>query len=362
MATRNERNLAPLPEAAVLARRFVTEQDRLDALRRAEVELMVSELVTNALRHARLGDQIMTVAVERTPTGPRVSVEHPASDPIEDAKPGFGFTVLDRLASNWGHEWIDGNLRCWFQVRAPGSGAVLADLTDEELIEHASSDSGCREEVIRRLAPLATKMARRYRGKGVALEDLEQVALMGMVKALERFDPQRGAFEPFASATMSGELKRYLRDRAWSVRVPRGLQERSLEVSRSAQRLSQKLGRSLHPADIAHDLGLSQDEVIEALGVNAVYRAESLDAPDEDSGRSAADLLGGFDPDLDLADHRTVVERLAHVLPERERHILYLRFFEDLTQSEIASVIGISQMHVSRLLSRSLARLKSLVE
>jgi RNA polymerase sigma-B factor len=248
-------------------------------------------------------------------------------------------------------------------VRRPGTvEPALTALSTDELLARAPGDPDARDEVVRRFTPLAMAQVRRYRGKGTSEADLEQVALLGMLRALDRYDPEIGAFDPYASRTISGELKRYFRDRAWSVRVPRALQERVLDVTRVGQELSQRLGRVPAPAEIAVELDITVEEVLEAIGASVAYASISLEAPDEDTGWTVADALGVEDLELALADGRRMLEPAMAALPERERHILYLRFFEDMTQSEIAEVVGVSQMHVSRLLARALDRLRATVE
>jgi RNA polymerase sigma-B factor len=205
-------------------------------------------------------------------------------------------------------------------------------------------------------------MARRFRGKGVADADLEQVAMLGLMNAVNRFEPDKGAFEAFATATINGELKRYLRDRAWSVRVPRGLQELTLRVARTSEQMAQALGRNPTPAEIARDLDIAEEEVIEAIAANSAFHWESLVEPDPDTGLILADAIPG-EPDLALAANDAVeLTRGLERLPEREREIVRLRFYEDLTQAEIADLLGISQMHVSRLLAKALGRLRTALE
>jgi RNA polymerase sigma-B factor len=175
---------------------------------------------------------------------------------------------------------------------------------------------------------------------------------------MRRFDPSKGEFEPFAAVTVVGELKRYLRDRAWAVRVPRGLQETTLAVGKTIDYLTQSLGRAPTSAEIAADLGLEAEQVDAAQEARVAYRWESIDAPDPNTGLMLADLLPGSTKD-DLWPE--LAEELGK-LPMREREIVYLRFFEDLTQSEIAERVGVSQMHVSRLLQKALERLRSVLE
>lgn len=227
-----------------------------------------------------------------------------------------------------------------------------------------SHDRGLRDELILEHLGLAHALARRYSGRGEALDDLQQVATVGLLKAVERFDPDRGlAFTTFAVPTITGEIKRHFRDRAWATRVPRGLQERALRLTRAVQDLSHELGRSPSLDEIAQALDVDVEAVLEAMEVNRSYATSSLDAPvdNDDTSRGLDRVLGRIDPGLEAVDREMVVGDLLASLPERDRQIVHLRFFEGLTQSEIAARIGISQMHVSRLLSQSLAGLRELL-
>jgi RNA polymerase sigma-B factor len=222
-------------------------------------------------------------------------------------------------------------------------------------------DRRTRNELIEAHRPLATHLARRYANRGEPLDDLLQVAFVGMLKAVERFEPDRGLeFSTFATATVDGELKRHFRDKTWSVRVPRRSQELHLRLAPTIAELSQRLGRAPRIPEIAHELAIREEEVLEAMEVGGAYRSASLDNSGSE-GRESGGLverLGIVDANFDLAEHRVLIERALEALPERERTILRLRFFEDRTQTEIAEVVGVSQMHVSRLLARSLADLR----
>ncbi len=182
-----------------------------------------------------------------------------------------------------------------------------------------------------------------------------------MLKAVERFDPDRNLeFSTFATATVEGELKRHFRDRTWSIRVPRRPQELHLRLGNAINELSQRLHRPPRVPELAVELGVSQEDVLEAMEVGGAYRSTSLDARPSDSGEalSLESRLGTTDANFDLTEHRVLLERLLEELPERERTIVRLRFFQDMTQTEIAEEVGISQMHVSRLLARTLVQLR----
>jgi RNA polymerase sigma-B factor len=223
-----------------------------------------------------------------------------------------------------------------------------------------TGDRALRNELVEEHMRLAEFLARRFAHRGEAADDLRQVALVGLLKAVERFEPDRGLqFSSFATPTITGELKRYFRDRGWAVRVPRRIQELHLELDRTVNDLSQEFGRPPTPAEIAQRAGVLEEDVLESMEAGSLYRLASIDAgrTDDESAPSPAQRLGEFDPELLAVDDRVAVSEMLAVLPEREQKIVYLRFFEGLTQSEIADQIGISQMHVSRLLVRSLETL-----
>jgi RNA polymerase sigma-B factor len=222
-----------------------------------------------------------------------------------------------------------------------------------------TGDRALRNELVEEHVRLAEFLARRFAHRGESIDDLRQVALVGLLKAVERFEPDRGLqFSSFATPTITGELKRHFRDRGWAVRVPRRIQELHLELDRTVNELSQEHGRPPTPAEIAQRAGVLEEEVLESMEAGSLYRLASIDAsrPD-DTGTTPAERLGEHDHELMAVDDRVAVGEMLAVLPEREQTIVYLRFFEGLTQSEIAARVGISQMHVSRLLTRSLETL-----
>jgi RNA polymerase sigma-B factor len=251
----------------------------------------------------------------------------------------------------------------------PSNGEGRAERTreDRRLLEryHDSGDPVAREALVERFLPLARQLARRYQRGGEPLDDLVQVASLGLLKAIDRFDPSRDtAFSSFAVPTILGELKRHFRDRGWSVRVPRDLQELSVRVDRVTDNLARELGRAPTPDEIGAEIGVTVEQVLEAREAAGAYRAVSLDRPreeDEDSER-VAEHLGVEDPGFGVAEDAATVERLMRVLSDREREVLRLRFTEDLTQSEIGIRVGVSQMHVSRLLRQALTRLREAAE
>lgn len=223
----------------------------------------------------------------------------------------------------------------------------------------ASGARDLRNLLVEEHLSVADFVARRFADRGEPFDDLRQVALIGLVKAVERFDPDRGvAFVGFAVPTITGEIKRHFRDRTWSIRVPRILQERSRAIETARDELGHALGRSPTVAELAQSLDLTDEEILEGLEARTMYRSSSLDEPIPGTdGAPLGDVVPTRRDDFAVAEDRSVVERLLAQLPPRERRIVYLRYFEGLTQAEIGERLDISQMHVSRLLARSLATL-----
>lgn len=219
------------------------------------------------------------------------------------------------------------------------------------------------DQLVAEHMPLARRIAARYSGRGEPLEDLTQVAMLGLVKAAGRYDLDRGTdFPRYAVPTILGELRRYFRDSCWSVRVPRNLQELSLRANEVSNGLAGELGRSPTTAEIADHLDVSEDEILEALDAASAYSALSLDVPaarDQPSGPSVAERLSDDDSALDTVEAQQAVRSVVAQLPERERRMLTLRYFGERTQREIADELSLSQMHVSRLLTRTLTRLRA---
>jgi RNA polymerase sigma-B factor len=228
---------------------------------------------------------------------------------------------------------------------------------------HRYGDVAAREELAERFLPLARDLALRYTYTDEPFDDLLQVASLGLIKAIDRFDPERGTkFTSYAAPTILGELKRHFRDKGWALHVPRDLQERTLAVSRASEMLSKQLGRSPKVREVASELGCSVENVLEAQEAAASYEATSLDAPtsrDDDEAASLVDLMGDEDSSYELVESRDAIASTWKALPEVERRVLELRFMHDLTQREIGERIGYSQMHVSRLLRRALDRLET---
>lgn len=236
--------------------------------------------------------------------------------------------------------------------------APKTPVTEDQLIRmwHHDGDRQAREQLAERMLPLVRKIAAGYRGRGVDLEDLVQVGAIGLLKAIDRFDPDRGVrLSTYAFPNISGEIKRHFRDHGWAVRMPRELQELAIQATREADSLQGRLGRTPSTEEVAASLNISPGKVSEAMAGSRAYTAFPMDGvePDHALGWNRRSPGDSFE----LADVRLTVLRSARGLAERERRIIYLRFFEDQTQDEIAGRVGISQMHVSRLLRLSLDRL-----
>lgn len=226
---------------------------------------------------------------------------------------------------------------------------------------HHPSREVLRNQAVEAWLPLANHLANRYDGRGVPVDDLVQIAAIGLIKAIDKFDPGRGVdFAGYAIPTIIGEIKRHFRDRTWDVRVPRRLQELRLRISEANSVLLQTLGRSPTVADIAKHLAVTEEEVLEGLEGARAYNAVSLSTPTGDGERTTelSDLIGAEDTEYELAELRVALGPALATLDEREQRILTLRFYDCLTQSQIAARIGVSQMHVSRLLSRALTKLR----
>lgn len=236
-------------------------------------------------------------------------------------------------------------------------------LTDAELFERID-EQACVEELVKRYEGLARSLARKFSGRGAEVDDLEQVARMALFKAAGRFDPERGfRFTTFASRTMVGEIKHFFRDTAWSMRVPRSLQELYLRTSRATEELSHDLGRMPTVREIADVLDVDEDDVLEALDAGGALGPASLDSPmTAETDATVGDMIGSPDTRLAGAPDWLDLEPAFAQLDDRERTILRMRFFEGRTQSEIAEAVGVSQVHVSRLLRGALDKVRSTVE
>ncbi|MFL5860687.1 MAG: SigB/SigF/SigG family RNA polymerase sigma factor [Solirubrobacteraceae bacterium] len=254
------------------------------------------------------------------------------------------------------------------QLRRPKRTGALGHLGNETLFIawQQGGDRQARDELVQRFLPLARKLARRYSGAREPFDDLLQVASLGLVKAIDRYDLSRGtAFSSFAVPTILGELKRYFRDLGWAVHVPRGAQERAVKVEEAQQLLSGRLNRAPTVLELAEYLELSVEDVLDALETSRAHHASSLDAPYDDGEGESGTMVESFgdeDPSLKSADERITIGAAARQLPQREREVLAFRFVHDLTQTQIADQIGVSQMQVSRILRRAIAHLTEIAE
>jgi RNA polymerase sigma-B factor len=239
-----------------------------------------------------------------------------------------------------------------------------ADKTDRELLRryHERGDVEARERLIEQYLPLVRSLARRYSYRGELLEDLVQVGCIGLIKAIDRFDVDRGVeLTTYATPNIIGEIKRHFRDKGWSVRVPRGLQELNVRLSRLVEELTVQLERSPTVPELAKAAGVEEEEVLEALETGQAYATLSLSAPtggDDSDDLDPLESLGEVEHEYEVSEDRAVLAPGLRILDERERRILHLRFYEGLTQSQIAQQVGISQMHVSRLIRRALEKIR----
>jgi RNA polymerase sigma-B factor len=278
---------------------------------------------------------------------------HPPDEPAEETDPAVteaGSPAREVTADEDDHHDLHARTAALF------AGMQNADSESES--------AGLRDQLVEMQLPLAEYLARRFGNRGELHEDLVQVATIGLIKAIDRFDLERGvAFSTYATPTIVGEIKRHFRDRGWTIRVPRRLQEIQAVINQAVSDLGQELGRSPTVAELAKKVGMSEEEILEGLESANAYSPLSLDAPDP-SGEVGAviEQLGDYDDALDAVVDRETVKPLLDRLDARAKRILLLRFFRNMTQSQIAEELGISQMHVSRLLSRTLADLRKALE
>jgi RNA polymerase sigma-B factor len=338
------------PRAPFVARRVVGALITDGPSSRAvDAALLVSEVVTLMFD----GSSSLSVRVEEIGRKIRVTTETTGSiDPVTGEIAG---TLLERLSDGWSQE----DSEIWFDIETLRR-QTLAHLPDEELFALAGVDREARDEIFSRYVGWATSVANRYRRHGAHFDDVGQAASIALVNAIDRFDPNYGVkFTTFARKTIIGTLKRYLRDSTWSVRVPRALSDAAVDLNRVRGELEQRLGRAPEPKELAEELDIPIQDVEDALEAALAYSARSVDAPvTEDDESSLLRVLGSEDENFDLADIWYSLEPLIADLDPKEQEVLFLRFFEDMTQSDIAEVVGVSQMQVSRLISRALDRLR----
>jgi RNA polymerase sigma-B factor len=241
--------------------------------------------------------------------------------------------------------------------------APSSQLADRELLRryHQEGDRSAREELVERHLPLVRALARRYAGRGEALEDIEQVGAIGLLKAIDRYELSREvALTTYATPNVVGEIKRHFRDKGWAIRIPRGLQELNAKMSSTIERLTSTLGRSPSIAEIAVELETTPEQVLEALEAGSAYAPVSLSAgPGTEGELDPMETIGVEDTNYERTEQRASLEPALEALPDREREILRMRFDEGLTQTQIAERVGVSQMHVSRLIRKSLARMRA---
>ena len=250
------------------------------------------------------------------------------------------------------------------QSGAPQLGRAARDMRWRRLVaRYQRGDRAAGEQLVAEMLPLVRHLAGRWSAK-VSRDDLVQAGLLGLTKALDRFDPQHGSsFTGYALPTMLGEMRRHLRDHAWAVRVPRALQEEAMRVTGAIQTLEPRLGRSPTPQELADHLGLDLEAVLEAIMAGRAYHSSSLEQPAGGSDDlTLGDTVGADDAELDRAEISVLLGHVRHVLDERERYVLHLRFDEDMTQTAIAARVGVSQMQISRILRAALAKLRTEIE
>ncbi len=258
------------------------------------------------------------------------------------------------------------------EVDAPPTGVELTRLRSAELFRDLH-DAGApqhvreraRDDLVHLHLPLVEHCARRFRNRGEPFEDLVQVGTIGLIKSVDRFDTDRGVeFSTYATPTIIGEIKRYFRDKGWAIRVPRRLQELRMQIGSATAELTQSLGRSPTPRELAEAIGCTVEEIVEGIESSNAYSTLSLDASDDsdDGAASMLDAIGVDDANLEHVEIRESIKPLLDRLDPREKKILLLRFFKNMTQSQIAEEIGVSQMHVSRLLNRTLVQLRTSLE
>ncbi len=279
-----------------------------------------------------------------------------AAGNIDDGNHGMGGT--GEASTQSPNEFLDSSYIPTDQERSEAYALFrrLATLPDESFRR-----GELRTLLVKMHLGLVEHLARRFRNRGEPYDDLVQVATIGLIKAVDRFDPDRGVeFSTYATPTIIGEIKRYFRDKGWAIRVPRRLQELRLNLTTATGELSQSHGRSPTVSELATHLGLAEEEVLEGLESGNAYSTLSLDTPETDDTEAppVADFLGAEDDDLEEVEYRESLKPLLEQLPAREKKILLLRFFGNMTQSQIADEVGVSQMHVSRLLSRTLTQLR----
>ncbi|MEX2654614.1 MAG: sigma-70 family RNA polymerase sigma factor [Acidimicrobiia bacterium] len=360
--TWHEIELDPGPGAPVHVRAWLGVVFGLTGSAAVDLEVIASELVLCAIEGGVLssGDGLVVTA-DRPPGAVHVEVTSPVAGARPPDLPDVVTDVLEARASVWGRDIEGDRLTTWFEIVVPSTGFEFEDADDADLIERMPVDERAAAELTDRYEPLVRRFIARYRRAGLETDDLYQVGQEALLRAAARFDPSLGSFERFVSRTISGTLKKHLRDRGWSVRPPRGLQELVLEVRGVESDLLQRLGRSPSVDEIAAESGRPPAEIDRARRAAAAFTGDSIDAAVEPEGVSLSDRLGFVDAAVSRAASWAVVDRAVSTLGERDREILRLRYFEDLSQRQIAERVGVSQMQVSRLLRASIESLRQSV-
>ncbi|MFR9674245.1 RNA polymerase sigma factor SigF [Streptomyces sp. TR06-5] len=309
-------------------------------------------------------------AGRRQAAGPGIPEQHARPHPEGDDRVGPGQSDQAEQADSMEDDGQEAQVRQGGTAGPPAGGRghgaadrnAARDLFRElrGLPDGSPGHAELRNRLVQMHLPLVEHLARRFRNRGEPLDDLTQVATIGLIKSVDRFDPDRGVeFSTYATPTVVGEIKRHFRDKGWAVRVPRRLQELRLSLTSATAELSQRHGRAPTVHELAQRLSISEEEVLEGLESANAYSTLSLDVPDtDDESPAVADTLGAEDDALEGVEYRESLKPLLEELPPREKKILLLRFFGNMTQSQIAQEVGISQMHVSRLLARTLAQLR----
>lgn len=327
-----------------------------------DLEVIASELTLEAIATEPVSDEdCIVVSADRPPGAIHVEVSFRADDPQADPLTDVVTDVLNRRAAAWGHFRDGDGFTTWFEVALPAAGWEFGITDDRDLIERMTVDPRASSELSARYEPLIRRMIARYRRTGLETDDLYQVGQEAMLRAAGRFDPALGSFERFAARTISGTLKKHLRDRGWSVRPPRGLQELVLELRAVEEHLGQRLGRTPTLGEIAKEAGRDAGEIDRARQAAASFVGESIDASLDPAGMTTRDRLGEVDAAVGRAAGWAVVDTAIGSLNEREQEIVRLRYFEDLSQRQIAARVGVSQMHVSRLLRASIDSMRESV-
>lgn len=359
--TWHETALDPAPGAASELRLWFAVVFGLGGPSALDLEVLGSEIVLWATETGDFADgAVLEVSADRPPGAVHVEIGFPSLVPLR-APDDLTKGVLDERATVWGSESVDGFVTVWYEVAIPAAGRELEAADDADLIERMSVDERAGAELVERYDPLIRRMAARYRRAGLESDDLYQVGREALLGAAERFDPVAGSFERYVSRTVSGTLKRHLRDRGWAVRPPRGLQELVLELRAVEANLAQQFGRPAILSEVAAESGRSPYEVDRARRVAEVFDITSLDQSSAPDLPTLADQLGMDDGAMQRAAEWAAVGTAMAELKPREREIVRLRYFEDLSQRDIAERVGISQMHVSRLLRTSIAEMREAV-